>query len=146
MVAESPLFSAAEEDFLRSCRVGRIGTHDSVDEYPHVVAVDYLFHQGSFFFGCGRESRKVRNLLADDRVAFEVDVDEPLPDGTLDWRGIMVKGRASLVGDEEEKAEVVRFILEKYPADTHDMGTTFVVVHPERKFLWGPWDRFRESR
>lgn len=144
MEADGTLFTAEEERFLRHGQVGRVVTHDTVDGYPHCAPVDYIFHSGRFYFGCDRRSRKVRNLLADDRVAFEVDVYDRRPDGTLDWRGVLIKGRAALLEDEGEKAEAVDLMLEKYPTDTHDMTTTFVVVRPERKFTWGPWDRVQE--
>lgn len=141
MAAGDSLFTDEEARFLRRAGVGRFVTHDVVDGYPHCVPVDYVFHRDRFYFGCGRRSRNVRNLEADDRVAFGVDVDQRLPDGTLDWRGLLVKGRASIVEDEGEKAEAVDLMLEKYPTDTHDLTTTFVVVRPERKAVWGPWDR-----
>ncbi len=79
-MAQVPIrFTAQEERFLRRAPVGRIATLDSVDGYPHCVAVDYLFYNGRFYFGSDRQKRKVQNILVDDRVAFEVDVYEPLP-------------------------------------------------------------------
>ncbi len=137
-------FSASEQRFLREARVGRIATIDYEDGSPHCVAVDFLFHQVRLYFGSSHEKRKVRNLLADDRVAFEVDAYRDLPDGGLDWRGVMVKGRASLVEDPAERAEVLRRILQKCPTDTHDMETAIVAVRPRQKLRWGPWERFDE--
>jgi nitroimidazol reductase NimA-like FMN-containing flavoprotein (pyridoxamine 5'-phosphate oxidase superfamily) len=143
-VSGSPkLLTPAEETFLSRRPEGRIATLDCVDGYPHCVAVDFVYQDGRIYFGTGPRTRKVRNLLGDPRVAFEVDVNlEVGREGSrlLDWRGIMVKGRARVIEDPSMAARIIRSLLEKYPGNTYDDDTVVVEIRPERKYAWGPWE------
>jgi pyridoxamine 5'-phosphate oxidase family protein len=114
---EGAPFSAGEEAYLRSQGLGRLASLDSSGA-PTVVPVGYrLGHDasGATVIAIGgfrlRESAKFRNLARDGRCAFVVD------DGIgPSARGILVKGRASLIDDPE--------------------GTS-ILVHPERLTSWG---------
>jgi PPOX class F420-dependent enzyme/OxyR family protein len=83
-------FSKAEERFLRRNELGRLATV-SRDGMPHVVPVCYLYHAGDLLIAIDYETKKYRNLRADDRAAFVVDVYKP----TI--RGILVQGKAEIL-------------------------------------------------
>jgi len=74
--------SRAEERFLKSQELGRLGTV-SQDGMPHVVPVCYIYHAGDFLIAIDYETKKYQNLLANKKVAFVVDVHKPKMYGIL---------------------------------------------------------------
>ncbi len=136
------MFTRDEESLLQECEVGRVCTHDT-DGYPHCTPVDYIYQKGRILLGTGPGTRKVRNILSNPRVAFEVDVYGQEREG-FDWRGIMIKGTATLLKDPREIDEVLARLLKKYPDDAFDHSNAFIAIEPEKKISWGPWEVFRE--
>jgi pyridoxamine 5'-phosphate oxidase family protein len=87
------IFSAAELDFLRSQRLGRVATVGP-SGWPHVVPVMYqLTDAGEFDFDA--DGVKLRNLVAEPRVALVVDGSPK--------RGVTVQGRAAVIGHERAR-------------------------------------------
>jgi len=82
-------FSKAEERFLMRNELGRLATI-APDGMPHVVPVCYIYHAGKLYVATDYATRKYRNLLANDRVAFVVDVYRPN-------RGILVQGKGKIL-------------------------------------------------
>lgn len=92
-------WKAAELDFLRSQRIGRLATVGP-SGWPHVMPVMYqLNDDGSLEFDA--DGVKLRNLQAEPRVALVVDTTGPR-------RGLAVQGRASVVGEERARLEPER--------------------------------------
>ena len=84
-------WTPAEEAFLRSQRIGRLATVGP-NGWPHAMPVMYTVGEDcSFEFDA--DGVKLRNLLAEPRVAFVVDAIQPK-------RGIAIQGRAHEVGPE----------------------------------------------
>jgi len=108
-------FNEVEAEYLAEQRLGRVATVSSARE-PHVVPVAYEF-DGSYIYFSGwnlARSRKFRNILDNNRVAFVVDDFA----STNPWRprGIEVRG-----------------VAEKMDCD----GTLCVRIVPLRKVSWG---------
>ena len=144
------MFSSEEEALLGRRMPGRICTIDE-EGRPHCVAIDYLYEKGRIYMGAGPRTKKVRNLERNPEVAFEVDVDEYVGSGKqrfLDWRGLMVQGRAAAVQEEARAKEVIAGLLRKYPGNSYGVDVAVIEVRPDRKFTWGPWNRVnaRESK
>ena len=59
------------ELFLERMPVGRLAV--TTEEGPYIVAVNYLFFEGSIYFHSGLTGRKVEALQANPRVCFMVD-------------------------------------------------------------------------
>jgi pyridoxamine 5'-phosphate oxidase family protein len=92
-------FTSAELEFLRSQRIGRLGTVGP-SGWPHVVPVMYaLDESGAFEFDV--DGVKLRNLAGDPRAAMVIDAMGPK-------RGVAVQGRAELVGPERARLTGVR--------------------------------------
>jgi pyridoxamine 5'-phosphate oxidase family protein len=84
----------AELAFLRSQRIGRLATVGP-SGHPHVMPVMYeVRDDGSLEFDA--DGVKLRNLVAEPRVAFVVDAMGPK-------RGVSVQGEASVVGHERAR-------------------------------------------
>ncbi|MGH7776102.1 MAG: pyridoxamine 5'-phosphate oxidase family protein [Candidatus Dormibacterales bacterium] len=84
-------WSAAELQFLREQRLGRLATVGP-SGWPHVMPVMYqLSDDGSLEFDA--DGVKLRNLGLEPRTALVIDAGGPR-------RGIAVQGRARIVGHE----------------------------------------------
>lgn len=92
-------WKAAELDFLRSQRTGRLATVGP-SGWPHVMPVMYQLNEdGSLEFDA--DGVKLRNLTSDPRAALVVDAAGPK-------RGLAVQGRTALVGPERIRLEPAR--------------------------------------
>ena len=91
-------FSKAEERFLKRNELGRLATV-CPDGTPHVVPVCYIYQTGSFLVAIDYETRKCRNLLMNNRVAFVVDVYKP----GRGIRGVLVRGKSKILETASER-------------------------------------------
>ncbi|TME07764.1 MAG: hypothetical protein E6I61_08375 [Chloroflexi bacterium] len=93
------MFTAAELDFLRSQRIGRLATVGP-SGWPHVVPVMYTMNDdGSLDFDV--DGVKLRNLSREARAAMVVDAMGPR-------RGVAMQGRVELIAPERARLEPVR--------------------------------------
>ena len=93
------MFTAAELDFLRSQRIGRLSTVGPTG-WPHVAPVMYTMNDdGSLDFDV--DGVKLRNLQAEARAAMVVDAMGPK-------RGITMQGRVELLAPERARLTPVR--------------------------------------
>ena len=90
------IFSNTELEFLRSQRLARVATVGP-SGWPHVMPVIFaLDDEGRFEFDA--DGVKLRNLMAEPRVALVVDAFGPK-------RGVAVQGRAGVIGHERARLE-----------------------------------------
>jgi nitroimidazol reductase NimA-like FMN-containing flavoprotein (pyridoxamine 5'-phosphate oxidase superfamily) len=108
-------------DLLARCRVGRLGTIGR-DGYPMVKPLNFVFHERKIYFHTAREGEKIEDIRRDNRVCFEVDLPiafvrgeeaDPCRAEYL-YRSVIVRGRARIVDDEEEKVRALRHLMQKY--------------------------------
>jgi nitroimidazol reductase NimA-like FMN-containing flavoprotein (pyridoxamine 5'-phosphate oxidase superfamily) len=105
------------EEVLRENQVGRLGT--AVDGQPYVVPMNYAYVKGRILMHTHRDGKKVRDILVNPRVCFEVDSGEILegddPCGySWEYRSVIVQGDARIVDDLAGKLEALRIIIDKY--------------------------------
>ena len=95
----SSAFTAAELEFLRSQRIGRLATKGPTG-WPHVVPVMYTMNDdGSLDFDV--DGVKLRNLEHESRAAMVVDAMGPR-------RGVAMQGRVSLIAAERARLTPAR--------------------------------------
>jgi pyridoxamine 5'-phosphate oxidase family protein len=93
------MFSAAELEFLRSQRIGRLATAGPTG-WPHVVPVMYTMNDdGSLDFDV--DGVKLRNLQGEPRAAMVVDAMGPR-------RGVAMQGRVELIAPERARLKPAR--------------------------------------
>ena len=93
------MFTAAELEFLRSQRIGRLATAGP-SGWPHVVPVMYTMNDdGSLDFDV--DGVKLRNLSHESRAAMVVDAMGPR-------RGVAMQGRVELIAPERARMNPVR--------------------------------------
>jgi len=107
-------------ELLRTCHTGRLGTIGK-DGYPVVKPLNFAYHDGKIYFHTAREGEKIDDIRRDNRVCFEVDlpvayvmaVNQPCEAEYL-YRSVIIKGRACIVEDREEKVFALRCLMQKY--------------------------------
>ena len=93
------MLSAAELEFLRSQRIGRLASVGP-SGWPHVVPVMYTMNDdGSLDFDV--DGVKLRNLSGESRAAMVVDAMGPR-------RGVAMQGRVELIAPERARLKPSR--------------------------------------
>jgi len=105
--------SEQESDlFLSKGRIVRVSTVES-DGTPHIAPIWYIYENGKLYLSTGPQSHKVRNIRANSKVAFCVDVGEAF----YDLKAVVGKGTARILTDKKFNDEIGRKILLKYLGD-----------------------------
>jgi nitroimidazol reductase NimA-like FMN-containing flavoprotein (pyridoxamine 5'-phosphate oxidase superfamily) len=105
---------------LKTCHVGRFGTNGR-NGYPVVKPLNFVYYDGKIYFHTALAGEKIDDIRRDNRVCFETDlpiafvraVNQPCEAEYL-YRSVIIKGRAHLVEDHEERARAFRSLMEKY--------------------------------
>jgi nitroimidazol reductase NimA-like FMN-containing flavoprotein (pyridoxamine 5'-phosphate oxidase superfamily) len=101
---------------------------------PHVVPVSYIYQAGDILIATDYETKKCRNLRANNRAAFVVDVYKPN-------RGILVQGRGHLLERGPEFQEAYQLFYKRFSwvrADAWKEGEApFIKIEPTNKTSWG---------
>lgn len=111
---------AVIDDLLNTCHVGRLGTTGK-DGYPLVKPLNFAFLNGKIYFHTAKEGEKIDDIKRDNRVCFETDLpiayvrgdDNPCKAEYL-YRSVIIKGKAHIVKDRDEKISALRSLMEKY--------------------------------
>jgi len=124
-----------EERFLRDNEVGRLATIGA-DGLPHVVPVCYIYRSGSLWIATDYETKKLRNLLSNNKVALVVDT------GYDSNRGMLIQGYAKICDRGREFRQVYAVFFRKFnwvrAAPWKEKEVPFIKVVPRRKACWGP--------
>ncbi len=105
--------------FLRRHRVARLATADRSGA-PHVIPLCYALVDGAVYFVIdakpkrrgGTALKRMRNIAENPAVALVVD------DYDEDWSALaylLVRGRAGVVTERDERARALAHLREKYP-------------------------------
>src|SRR3990172_7789059 len=105
---------------LKTCHIGRLGTNGR-NGYPVVKPLNFVYHDGKIYFHTALAGEKIEDIKRNNRVCFETDlpiafvraVNQPCEAEYL-YRSVVIKGRASLVEDHEERMQAFRSLMEKY--------------------------------
>ena len=125
---------------LSRARVLHLGLND--DEGPYVVPMHYgfLFENGklTLYTHCAREGHKLSLIRRDGRAFVEIDTDEALLPGEkacqwgASYASVMGRGRASIVGDEEEKCRALALLMQTQTGEeysfTPQMASAVTVI------------------
>jgi len=106
------------ELLLERMPVGRLAV--TTEEGPYIVAVNYLFFEGSIYFHSGLAGRKMEALRADPRVCFMVDEIGPQvlwEQGcgiSQVYKSVVCFGKAEFVEGKVEKGRILEKMVQKY--------------------------------
>jgi len=107
-------------ELLNTCHIGRLGTIGK-DGYPMVKPLNFVYHDGKIYFHTAKEGEKIEDIKRDDKVCFEVDLpiayikakNNPCQADYL-FRSIIIKGKAKIIEEGEEKLFALRCLMEKH--------------------------------
>jgi len=111
---------AVVDNLLNTRPVGRLGTIGN-DGYPRIKPLNFVYLNGKIYFHSAKEGEKIDDIVRDSRVVFEID--EPMGyvksginpcSAKFLYRSLMIKGRAAIVDDDEERLLALRSLMEKY--------------------------------
>lgn len=105
---------------LEKCHVGRLGTNGA-DGYPVVKPLNFAYHKEKIYFHTAKEGEKVDDIKRDARVCFETDLPIALVKSKGEpcradyyYRSVIIKGRAHMVEDRDERLFALKLLLQKY--------------------------------
>lgn len=112
------------KQFLNEEHVGRISTIDQ-DGYPQIIPMNFVFLKDAVYMHSHVRGEKLDNIQRNDKVGFEADRElEFLPSYFEDpknasladtlYISVVIKGKASLVTNREEKTMALNGLMEKY--------------------------------
>jgi len=112
------------KEFLDQEHVGRIS---SIDEngYPQIIPMNFVYLNNSIYMHSHVKGEKIKNIRQNSKVGFEVDRElEFLPSYFEDpknasladtlYISVVIKGKASLVINKEEKSIALNGLMGKY--------------------------------
>src|SRR5215218_3714354 len=111
-------------EFLNGQPVGRIASLDS-NGYPQVIPMNFVFHNAVVYMHSHPFGEKLDNIRRNPNVGFEVDQHicflpsyyfHPSDASQADtlYISIVIKGNASIVEDNKEKASALNALMKKY--------------------------------
>lgn len=111
-------------DFLKSQPAGRIASIDK-NGYPQVIPMNFVYADGAIYMHSYPFGEKLDNIRRNPNVGFEVDQHicflpsyyfHPTDASQADtlYISVVIKGRAEIVEDAEEKARALNALMEKY--------------------------------
>jgi hypothetical protein len=103
---------------LNEALVCRIGLVD--DGEPYVIPVSYGYENKSIYIHSAPEGKKITLLAKNPRCCFEVDICDHIVRGErpcswgMRYRSVIGSGRASVLGDPEDKRHGLNCIMKHY--------------------------------
>ena len=95
---------------------GEIYLSWNTDGAPYVLPVNFVYYEGSIYFHCAPEGRKMDLLLADARVGFATAVDIAVEKTTTRYRSVCGYGTATVVQDDTLKNDVLKAFAARFKA------------------------------
>jgi hypothetical protein len=105
---------------LERSPVGRIATVNQ-EGFPVIKPVNFLYFDGKIYVHSSMKGEKIEDIQRGSPICFEVD--EPIAyviaskvacQANYYYRSIIVKGKASLVEDQDKKMKILERMMEKY--------------------------------
>lgn len=111
-------------DFLNSQPAGRVASIDK-DGYPQVIPMNFVYFNNAVYMHSHPFGEKLDNIRRNPSVGFEVDQHvcflpsyyfHPTDASQADtlYISVVIKGKAEIVQDREEKACALNALMEKY--------------------------------
>ncbi|HVN96599.1 MAG TPA: pyridoxamine 5'-phosphate oxidase family protein [Syntrophorhabdaceae bacterium] len=105
---------------LSEAYVGRLATNRH-DGYPVIKPLNFLYDEGKIYIHSAQEGEKIEDIKQDNRVCFEVDfpISYVKTSGSpckaaYRYRSVIMKGRAFILEDRQEKIRALKGLMEKY--------------------------------
>jgi nitroimidazol reductase NimA-like FMN-containing flavoprotein (pyridoxamine 5'-phosphate oxidase superfamily) len=115
------------QEFLNEEHVGRISSIDEAG-YPQIIPMNFVFLDDSIYLHSHTRGEKIDNVKRNNKVGFEVDreleflpsyFEDPKDASLADtlYISIVIKGKATIVIDNEEKTLALNGLMQKYQSE-----------------------------
>ena len=117
-------YKAAVEDtrkinlFLQKARTGQLGLYDG--EYPYVIPMAYVWHNGAFYFHGSDAGKKNRVITTHPKACFSVDEEygstiAAVPANlSVAYFSVVAYGQVTAVDDLDEATDALQVMMDKY--------------------------------
>ena len=131
-------FKKIERDFISLQRLIRIATVDK-NGMPHNVPVCHVMEGNHIYFATGKESKKIKNLEENGKVALVCDEYSEI------WsylKGVFVQGKTRVISKGPEFRKLKKMLYQKYTlyeaeAPIEEENTVIVEIIPQNIVSWG---------
>ena len=96
-----------QEAFLRENRKCALATIDG-DGFPHVVAMNFVVHDGAYYMTSYAKAQKVVNIRRDPKVGLMIETGSAY----AEVKGVMVRGHCEIVEGEDAVRQVFAWSAE----------------------------------
>ena len=96
-----------QEAFLRENRKCALATIDG-DGFPHVVAMNFVVHDGAYYMTSYAKAQKVVNIRRDPKVGLMIETGSAY----AELKGVMVRGHCEIVEGEDAVRQVFAWSAE----------------------------------
>ena len=128
-------FTKDEEEFLLENEVCRVAT--SHNNIPHITPITYIYEDGFFFIATDYNTRKYKNLKANENIAIAVDV----YNSSVEYRAVVIQGTVDIIERGEEFKKLYQKFDKKFEWVRNDPWkegeAPFIKVKPSSKVSWG---------
>ncbi|KAF6244086.1 flavin-nucleotide-binding protein [Nitrosopumilus sp. b1] len=116
-------------EFLNEEHVGRVASIDD-SGFPQIIPMNFVYLDDAIYMHSHTRGEKIDNVRQNNKVGFEVDRElEFLPSYFEDpknasladtlYISVVIKGRAVIVNDKDEKVLALNGLMEKYQPEGH---------------------------
>ena len=128
-------FTKDEEEFLLENEVCRVAT--SHNNIPHITPVTYIYEDGFFFIATDYNTRKYKNLKANENIAIAVDV----YNSSVENKALVIQGTVDIIESGVEFKKLYQKFDKKFEWVRNDPWkegeAPFIKVKPFSKVSWG---------
>jgi len=106
------------EKIIDKAKVFRVAM--SLNDFPYIVPLNFGYKNNVFYFHAAKEGKKIDIIRKNNKVAFEIDIDNELVKNeisckfTMNYRSIIGSGKATIIEDKKEKIEGLNIIMNHY--------------------------------
>ena len=112
---------------IQRAQICRIGL--SENDNPYIVPMNFGYKDNCLYFHCAKEGKKIDILRYNQKVCFEIDVDNEIvkPEErpcrwSVKYRSIIGFGTAFIIEDPHEKSIALNIIIEHYGGNRYDFS------------------------
>jgi len=106
------------EKIIEEAQVLRVAM--ALNNVPYIVPVNFGYKNKVFYFHGAKEGKKIDIIKKNNKVAFEIDIDNELVKNeisckfTMNYRSIIGSGTATIIEDKKEKIKGLNIIMKHY--------------------------------
>lgn len=111
------------EKILQKAKICRVGFSNNNE--PYIVPLNFGYGANELFFHCAKEGKKIEMLKKNNKVCFEVDINNIIHnmDIPCEWystyRSVIGHGKAFIIDDIKEKRKALDVLVKHYSPKTN---------------------------